>query len=203
MNSSIFPTGESVLTDLGEPFIHSFIDSVDGARDDFKEFLEWKPEWQASFTNRFTANFLHERISSRLIRAIDGMEGIHVKDREPVRELRSGTAYLIRVKRHSAADEIATYPTQGASTFWTNGIVTLEGLESISLALGYYWDADLRAVGDAVLSFRDGVDNPIWAVTLKRDSGAVSGFSWAPVAPSTPELDLSGISRKAEEEARS
>lgn len=203
MNSSRHPDSEQVLADLGEPFVHSFIASVDGAREDYAAFRQWQPGWFASFTARFTANFLHERIWERLVRAVDGMDGIHIKDREPVRELRSGTAYLMRIKRHHPGDRISAYPTETSSAFWSNSMLTLEGLESFSLALGYYWDAELRAVGDAILSFRDGKNNPIWAIQLRSAAGTATGFTWTSLAPDLPEIDLSGVVREAEEETGS
>jgi hypothetical protein len=203
MISAGYPDAARVLEDLGDGFVHAFVDAVDGARDDFAEFKRWRPGWVPGFTSRFTANFLHERIWDRLIRAVEGMDGIQVKDREPVRELRSGTTYLIRVKRHHPGDRISAYPTEASSAFWSNDVLTLEGLESFSLALGYYWDADLRAMGDALLSFRDGKDNPIWAIKLRRAAGSAAGFSWEPVAPDLPELDLSGVVREAEEDSGS
>lgn len=58
-------------------------------------------------------------------------------------------------------------------------------------------------MGDALLSFRDGKDNPIWAIKLRRTAGATAGFSWEPVAPDLPELDLSGVVREAEEDTGS
>lgn len=201
MISAGYPDGEQVLSDLGGPFVNALIDAVDGARDDFNEFREWKPSWVANFTNRFTANFLHERIWDRLVRAINGLEDIRINDREPIRELCSGARYFIRIKRHHSDDRISAYPTEASSAFWTNGLaLSLNGLEVFSLAAGYYWDADLRAVGEAVLSFRDGKDNPIWAVRLRRDPGQASGFSWTPIAPDLPEIDLSGITRAEEED---
>jgi hypothetical protein len=203
MNSSGYPDSEQVLADLGDRFVNSFISAVDGAREDFAELRAWQPSWFPSFTGRFTANFLHERIWDRLVRAVDGVEGIHISDREPVRELRSGTAYLIRIKRHHPGDRISAYPTEASSAFWSNSQLTLDGMEAFSLALGYYWDADLRAVGDAILSFRDGRDNPIWAIQLRNDTGNAAGFAWAPVAPDLPEIDLSRVVREAEEESGS
>lgn len=56
-------------------------------------------------------------------------------------------------------------------------------------------------VGEAVLSFRNGKDNPIWAIQLRRDAGSAAGFTWIPVAPDLPEIDLSGVIREAEEES--
>lgn len=203
MNSSSVPGSERVLDDLGAEFVHAFIDAVDGARDDFTEFKKWKPGWFAGFTGRFTANFLHERIWDRLVRGTHDMESIHVKDREPVREISVGTTYRIRIKRHHPGDRISAYGTKESNAFWSGTGVTLDGLESFSLALGYYWDADLRTVGDAILSFRISRDSPIWAVNLRRDTGTTTGFTWTPIVPGLPEIDLSSVLREAEEESGS
>lgn len=146
MNSG-YLTSDRVLTDLGGEFVLAFVNAVDGAREDFAEFRAWKPGWFVGFTNRFTANLLHERIWDRLIKSVSLHDGIHVIDREPVRE---GT---------------------------------------------------LRTIGDAVLSFRDGKDNPIWAIQLRRDASTPAGFAWTPVAPDLPEIDLSGVTREVEEES--
>ncbi|MDR1187065.1 MAG: hypothetical protein LBK95_06375 [Bifidobacteriaceae bacterium] len=199
MNPSEYPDADRVLADLGGPLVRSFVDAVDGARDDYAALREWHPDWFPSFTNRFTANFLHERIWDRLVRVVIDMEGVHVTDAEPTRELHSGTTYLIRIKRHHAGDRISAYPTDASRAFWSNRVVTLDGMESWSLALGYYWDGDERSVGDATLSFRDGKDNPIWAVRLHRAPGSVTSFSWSPLAPDLPEIDLSGVAFGTEE----
>ena len=195
------PNSHQVLADLGEPFVNAFVDAVDGARADFAEFRGWKPGWFPGFTSRFTANFLHERIWDRLVNAASAIDGIAVIDQEPVRELRSGTLYVLRIKRHHPGDRISAYPTEASSAFWSTSVLALDGLESFSLALGYMWDTELRAVGEAVLSFRDGKDNPVWAIKLNRDAAAPTGFSWTPVAPELPEIDLSDVIREAEEEA--
>lgn len=202
MNSLNIPTQDGVLADLGNAFVHSFIDSVDGARGDLAEFREWKPDWQGTLSSRFVANLLHERIWGRLVREVQAMDDIDVKDREPIRELRNGS-YLIRIKRHHLDDRISSYATVASSEFWAGSTNMLEGLESYSLALGYYWDPDLAEVGDAVLSFRDGTHNAIWAIKLRRDAGEVTGFVWTPIEPQLPDFDLSEIVREAEEESGS
>jgi hypothetical protein len=203
MISSDFPDADRVLADLGNDLVGAFIGAVDAARDDYAQFRQEHPDWFVGFSSRFIANFLHERIWNHLVRAIEGLDGIHVTDREPVRELHSGTTYVMRVKRHNASDKIAAYPTDAALRFWSNRVLTLDGLELLSLALGYYWQADLRAVGDAVLSFRDGKDNPIWAIRLQRAGGTAVGFSWTPVEPDLPEIDLSGLGVAVMEESGS
>lgn len=199
MNSLGYPDSDTVLTDLGDRFVRSAIEAVDGARDDYSALRAERPSWFPGYSSRGTANLLHERIWDRLVRAVGGMDGVHVVDQEPVRELRCGTQYLIRVKRHHPGDRISAYPTRASGMFWSNSVPTLEGLELFSLAFGYMWDAELRAVGEAVLSFRDGKDNPIWAIKLRGDTAEAAGFSWTPVTPDLPELDLSAVIREVAE----
>lgn len=82
-----------------------------------------------------------------------------------------------------------------------NSVLTLEWLAPFSLAPGYMWDAELSAVGKATPAFRNGKDNAIWAIQLRRDAGSATGFTWIPVAPDLPEMDLWGVIREAEKES--
>jgi len=197
MKSPSIPSGQEVLADLGDEFIRMFVDAVEGARADPAEFRVWQPEWFVNFSSRFTAGFLHERIWDRLIRQTGGLPGVHVVDQEPTRQLYHGTKCVIRIKRHQVGDAIATYPTDAAVEFWSNHAPTLAGLESYSLALGYRWDPDQRAMGEAVMSFRDSVSHVIWALELASASGPV-GFTWSPIEPSLPEIDLGFIAERGD-----
>ena len=199
MNSADgYPTSDRVMADLGDDFINHFVAAVDGARDDYSEFRKWRPSWVPSYTARFTAGFIHERMWDRLVMAID-QDAFKVIDAEPLREVRQGLLYAIRLKRHDSLNHIATYPTEGSSAFYAHSKYTLNGLEEINLALGYTWDAELREMGDAVMSFRDGKNHPVWAITLRPDAGSARGFIWDPIAPSSPEFDLSGIAADQEQ----
>lgn len=198
-----FPQPDRVIRDLGGDFINHFVAAVDGAREDFEQLKAWQPSWSANFSDRFTANFFHERIWDRLIRAVADDRLIHIHDAEPVRQLQSGTAYMLRIKRHRSGDKISAYPTSGSLAFWGNMGITMDGLETVSLAIGYYWDSELREAGDAVLSFRDGKDNPVWAVKLQRDTATVTGIRWEPIAPGLGELDLSSFAGETGEDVGS
>ncbi|MGL4178229.1 MAG: hypothetical protein ACRCSN_19410 [Dermatophilaceae bacterium] len=112
-------------------------------------------------------------------------------DREPVRQLQVGR-YEIRLKRHRLGEHISTYPTRGAVKFWSSEAV-LPGLETVSLALGYLWDAELREVGDPILSFREGIHKPIWGVRLERGAGGAAAITWRNVDPNLPDIDLSQV----------
>lgn len=200
MNSSGFPDPQDVIDRLGDPFVEALVGAVDGAREDYAELKAWRPQWAPSYSSRFIANFAHERIWDRLVREIDGAPGIHIRDEEPVREIRSGTAFVTRVKRHHPGDRISAYPTAGSLAHWSNRALTLDGLESISLAAGYYWDEETRSIGDPVLSLREEKDKPVWGITLHRDAEQPTAIQWAPVDPGLPEFDLSDIAVEDEEE---
>lgn len=185
------PSPEQVLGELGDKVLEALVEAVDGARDDLESFREWRPGWFSTFSSRFTANFLHERMWAGLVRRIDPLDHVTVLDREPHRQLHAD-GYVLRVKRHHPGDRISTYPTEGALRFWSSEM-SLPGMEEVSLALGYMWDAELRKVGDAVISFRDALDKPVWAVRIQGEPGDVAGIRWAPVDPNLPEFDLSHV----------
>ncbi|ATG50446.1 hypothetical protein CFK38_02090 [Brachybacterium vulturis] len=104
------------------------------------------------------------------------------------------------MKRHHPGDRISAYPTTGSLAHWSNRALTLEGLESISLAAGYYWDEETRDIGAPVLSLREEKDKPVWGITLHRDAAQPTAIQWAPVEPGLPEFDLSQIAIEDEEE---
>lgn len=200
MNSSGFSDPQKVIDRLGNHFVEALVDAVDGAREDYTDLKAWHPDWAPSYSSRFIANFAHERIWARLVRAIDGAPGIHIRDEEPYREILSGTAFVTRVKRHLPGDRISAYPTAGSLAHWSNRALTLEGLESMSLAAGYYWDEETRAIGDPVLSLRKEMDKPVWGVTLQRADAQPTAIQWTAIEPGLPEFDLSQIAVENEEE---
>lgn len=127
-----------------------------------------------------------------MVARVNDLPGVVVVDNEPHRELHHSTKYTMRIKRHSPGDRIRTYPTTGALKFWSSEM-SLPGRENVSLAVGYLWDADERAIGHAIMSYRDALDHPVWAVTLSPGAGGASSITWRPVAPSLLEFDLGQI----------
>jgi hypothetical protein len=64
----------------------------------------------------------------------------------------------------------------------------LPSLEAIALGAGYRWIAEERRVGPAVVSYRDGKDNPIWVVELDEGKDIIG---WRPITwPDLPAVDL-------------
>lgn len=198
MISGEFPSGTEVLEDLGSDFVRVLIDAVDGARQDIADLREFRSEWFVTFSSRCIANLVHDRLWARIIEQVDAMDQVTVLDREPRREVAFGYKYVFRVKRHHKGDKISCYPTDGAKEFWSNE-PALEGCESFSLALGYMWDRDTRVIGEPVVSLQQGTRTPIWAVKVRDDSAAPSGFTWEPVVPVLPRIDTSGVAADAPE----
>lgn len=187
------PLPEQVLDDRGDKLVDAFLEAMEVARADLSDLRAWRPGWFGLFTERFLANFLHERLWAELITRVSDHPGVQVIDREPTREIESGGRYVIRFKRHRKGDKIATYPTRRALAFWTNE-ATLPGLERASLAMGYLWDPELRQVEDSVLSYRDRLNHPVWGMKLGRaGQGGAMGITWSPIDPTLPSIDLSSV----------
>ena len=141
---------------------------------------------------RGLASIIHERLWAHLVAAVGDDPEILVRDAEPYRELRLGR-YRVRCKRHDEWSRIATYLTPEAREFWSggNGQLPLPGLGEISLAVGYRWLREERNIGAPVISYREGVENPVWAVELGTAASGPTPFTWSPIiGPTLPQIDL-------------
>ncbi|QYL29476.1 hypothetical protein TM48_03963 [Mycobacterium shottsii] len=194
---------QQVVDDLGDKFLVAFIKSIEVARVDLSEFEGFKPEWFVNFSKRFVANFIHERVWDSMVSQVHDHPGVTVVDREPTRQIHFGTNYVVRFKRHTGKLKIESFPTKGALAFWANRATpTLPGLEVWTLAMGYIWQPELGEIGDAILSFRDGKDKPIWSVTLNSHGGeSATDITWEPIDPQLPQLDLSDVATEDDEDA--
>ncbi|WP_020502232.1 hypothetical protein [Sciscionella marina] len=191
-----------VLAELGDKVQAAVAQSVAAARADLSEYRELRPAWVAEHSEGGLANWIHDRVWSHLMHQLDGEPDVTVVDQEPTRSFRIGTRYLVRVKRHGPGDKISTYPTQTALQFYLQGVQTrFPGMDEIRLVAGYLWDPETRAVGDAVISMRDGLDNVVWSVVVDVDpgSGAV-GIRPVPTEPTPPTLEFPDAGRVGEEE---
>lgn len=125
-----------------------------------------------------------------------GVDGIEFVSREPHRQINLqtpvGRVYTMRVKRHSQRDRIRSYSTLSDVRFWSGGVKpTIEGLECINLAVGYRWRKDTRDIGAAVISYREGKHNVVWAYTIDPGSaGSAAPFTYTPIVPELPQIDL-------------
>ncbi|UEA60040.1 hypothetical protein LK459_03925 [Gordonia otitidis] len=194
MNS--YPDAQKVVDDLGDKLLGAFIQAVDGAAVDLEAFRDAFPTWFVTFSKRFVANFIHERMWDRMVREVTDESEVQIIDHEPTRQIIIGR-YVIRFKRHRTNLKISTYPTSGALAFWTNEAM-IPGTETHSLALGYLWDVDEAAVKGALLSYRTEVDRPLWSVLLDANPVQAAGsgpapIDWTPLEPNLPQLDLREI----------
>jgi hypothetical protein len=189
---------QAVMSGLGDKFLKDLAWSVRGAREDLAELREWRPAWFPPMSGRCLANLIHDRIWARLVAAVDGNPGIKTIDREPVREMWISQNYQVRIKRHHPDDKISAYPTAAALEFWAQG-AQLPSLEAITLGAGYRWVTEERRVGPAVISYRDGKDNPIWAVELDEPDEGADTIGWRPITrPDLPGVDLFDATRVGE-----
>jgi hypothetical protein len=188
-----------VLSDLGSKFVLGLVRATDGARHDFAELRAWRPSWVADMFERGLANVIHERLWSHLAQELEGVDGITLTSREPLREVAvttlSGRTYHLRFKRHSDRDSISSYPTRSDIAFWTGGSHDqFDGMEVVSLAAGYRWDRERRELGAPVISFRETKSRVAWAVEV--DEGAADAalpFTYTPIVlPGLPPVDLHG-----------
>ncbi|WP_068897888.1 hypothetical protein [Planomonospora sphaerica] len=198
-----YPEADEVLADLGDKVAEAFARSVARTTADLAEYREIKPSWVSQASERGLANWIHDRLWYHLTVLLDGVPEVRLVDSEPTREIFVGYRYRLRAKRHGDEGNVSTFPTPGAIEFLFQPPAqeTISGLEEIRLIVGYTWDKEARAMGQAVLSLRDGKDEIVWLVELPDvgtgyESGTLTPMPVAP-EPSTPviELDSESTSR--------
>ncbi len=191
---------DAVLSGLGDKFLVAFSGSVVSARTDVAEMRAWRPAWFPTMHSRCLSNLIHDRIWAHLVSAVEGDPASVVHDEGPTRQIQVGTNFLLRIKRHRRGNRIGTYPTQTALQFWLqDNNQALDGLELITLAAGYRWDDELREVKAPVLSYRDGKDNPIWAIELDEPAAGATSIRWNPIdVPDLPTVDFGELGEENE-----
>jgi hypothetical protein len=171
VSSMNLPTFDEVLEGLGDKTVSAIVSAVDRAAQDLQSYRTTFPSWVTDHTERGLANWIHDRIWACLTRELDGHPEVILSGTEPTREIMVGINYRLRIKRHHEDGEVRTYPTQTALEFYMQGTQeTFPGMEELRLAGGYNWDPELRAMGEAVLSLRDSLDNIIWFEPLPRSA---------------------------------
>lgn len=180
---------DQVLGGLGDKCVGAIAGAVRDARVDLADMRAWRPAWFPPMSDRGLSNLIHERIWAHLCSSLDDLAGVSIVDREPERVVYVGVNYRLRIKKHDANDRIRTYPTAAALEFWSQELSTLDGLELVTLAAGYRWLAEQRQIGPPVVSCRDGLDNPLWAVTLTEPTAGIARTSWTPIDPTLPRID--------------
>jgi hypothetical protein len=177
MNS--YPSADEVFDDFGDKVIEAFARSVARARSDLTTYREFRPAWVATHTERFLANFIHDRMWDHLTDLLQGIREARLYDKEPTREIIIRDRYRLRAKRHDEAGAVSTYPTQTALEFLFQQ-QAIDGLdEALNLIVGYIWDSELREIGRPVLSLRNGIDIE-WVADLPEFG---TGYEAAPLQP--------------------
>lgn len=195
------PEPGEVLGDLGDKVVHALSKSVHLTREDLSEYRLIRPGWVSRASERGLASWIHDAMWLHLLEALDGIDGVAIKDKEPTREVTVGLRYRIRAKRHHQDGRVSTYPTQTALAFLEQEGRTMfiPSLEEINLIAGYEWDKESRDMGGALLSLRNGASNIIWVTDLPDvgDQGA-SGVVVQPTVPQPtgPKINVSGSIRR-------
>lgn len=183
------PEPDQVLEDLGEKPVQAIARCVARAKADLKSYREMHPQWAAEHSERGLANWINDRLWAHLAPEIEGIPGMDVVESGPTRETTVGVNYRIRMKRHDFEGHVASYPTLGFLEFATQPKMQLPGMEEVRLIAGYEWDRDLRDMGAAVISLRDGKDNVLWKVELPlvRDDESGGEETGEVVTPQQPK----------------
>jgi len=184
-----------VRYDLPDQLLQALVDAVESASLDWEAFRREHPEWTAGMFERESASLIHSNLRRHLVRDVESIPNVTAFNREPYFEMAAegavGRFYKIRVKRHDALDLISSFPTPSDQRFWGDMPSGFDQLEVVNLAFGYRWKKEDKAVGAAVLSYREGKSNPIWSVELQRPGGSLTApIAFSPILPSLPLVDL-------------
>ena len=100
------------------------------------------------------------------------------------------------MKRHSARGAIRAYPTQTMLRFLgqDDDLLTLIGIRTVTLCVGYEWDELTRTMGSPVMSLRDGsFEDVVWMTDLptsNTSAASVTPMTPTPEGPSTPTIEM-------------
>lgn len=185
-----YPQSNVVLAALGDKVVDALTAAVARTREDLVTYRAGNPLWVAEASERGLAGWIHDRLWAALVELLHDNPDVHLLESGPTRDVIVSSRYRIRMKRHDISGNVASYPTQGAMEFFAQpSIPTLEGMDQVHLIAGYSWTKDLREIGAAVLSMRDGKNNVIWLVDLDAHAGALAGTTTGGFTPIAPAID--------------
>lgn len=156
-------------------------------------------------SERGLAAWIHDRLWYHLASALTDLPDVVITDNGILREFTVGPETEVirfRVKRHDMDGDVSTYPTQLALDFLAQVEGLLPGFSELHLIAGYRWDREQRAMGSAVISLRDGLDNIKWEVDLGLAAPA-SGATGLPVKPkpSAPVIDSGAVASRKDKDS--
>lgn len=195
--ASPYPSFDEVLDDIGDKAAEALLTAVARSKADLRTYRETHPGWVAEHSERGLANWIHDRLWTHITALTDQNPDVAIHEKGPLRELVIGNKYRFRLKRHDESGHVASYHTDAFLDFVCQPAVQLPGMEETRLIAGYEWEKDLRDIGVAVISLRDGDDNVIWSEPLSPvDAGRDAGTVVTPEqpGPTTPIVEIpSGI----------
>lgn len=186
------PSPEQVTADFGQEFLAALVHAVSQSGRDLGTLRLEHPDWAVTYSQRFYANFLHERIWGLMLPTLERNGRIQLVDREPRRELTLGAKYRGRFKKHDEADGLHSYRTHSAVEFWhPDEPLPTDDVALYPLAFGYRWDRELNHVEYPVVSLRETMDKAIWVERLDLEAdGDASRVVHSPVEPDLPGLEV-------------
>lgn len=205
-------TPQRVSDQLGDKIITGFSSIVVGAAADLAEYRRLMPAAARRASERGLANWIHDAMRARALAEFDDFGQVTFTEREPHFDVHiqasDHTHFRIRLKRHNATGNIANYRTQGALDFVTQpeDLLSLLGINTVHLAVGYEWDPQTRAMKGPIMTLRDGsFEDVVWMVDLPARPAAELGTVVTPVTPITPTIEsptLPTIEVHGDDEAR-
>lgn len=196
-----YPRWDEVEPALGDKVIEAIAAAVKAAKDDLADYRSFRPAWVAQASERGLAAWIHDRLWFHLASALEQIPGVTITDKGVLREFSVGpetSVYRFRVKRHHEDGDVSTYPTELALEFLAQTEGMLEVFDELHLIAGYRWISDERAMGEAVISLRDGRQNVIWERELPFQSGGSSGAQELPSVPQPPKPVIDGVAKEAD-----
>lgn len=194
----LYPTFEAVSDAIGDKVVAAMFAAVAKTRLDLAEYRAALPHFVATSSERGLANWIHDRLWLHAVSELDSLPEVTIFDNGVTREIHCGTEYRFRAKRHDEASNVQSYPTQAALEFHVQP-VTFDGMQELKLDFGYRWDAELRDVGPAVMSFRHRNDL-IWSEIIPGDAQTGTLALGSPSAPlSGPGVSVDVAGKKQEE----
>lgn len=196
-----YPRWADVEPALGDKVIEAIAASVNAARDDLADYRSFRPAWVAQASERGLAAWIHDRLWFHLVSALELIPGVAITDKGVLREFCVGPETSVcrfRVKRHHEDGDVSTYPTELALEFLAQAEGMLEGFEELHLIAGYRWISEERAMGEAVISLRDGRQNVIWEHEIPFQGGGSAGTQGLPSVPQPPQPVIDGVVKDAD-----
>jgi len=191
-----YPNSAEVFADIGEKPVGAFATSVQRTRQDLAKYRSTFPLWVSDHGERGLANWISDRLWAHLLSLADSISDMSVVEKGPLREVLIGVNYRFRVKRHDEEGNIASYETPSFLDFVLQepSEAKLPGLEETRLVAGYEWNKELRDIGAAVISLRDGKENVIWKEQLPEPADESTGLGHVvtpeQAGPTAPIIDL-------------